>query len=408
LPFLFEEYVLDPFRRELRRAGELVALEPQVFDLIHFLVQERERVVSKDDLIHAIWKDRIVSESTLTSRINAARRAVGDSGEAQRLIRTVTRKGFRFVGEVREEGQDSARAPSRLPAALESPPPNQKVGFCRTPDGINLAVASVGQGAPLVKTANWLNHVEHDWNSPIWAPLFRRLAVRHQLIRYDARGNGLSDWHVADISFEAFERDLEVVVDALDLPRFALFGMSQGAAVAAAYAARFPERVSKLVLYGAYPLGRNQRGSPEQSEVAQAFLTIMRHGWGDPHSAFMQAFSSVYLPGGSAEHVDWFVKMQQVSTSAENAVRIRRACDEINVLELLPSIRTPTLVLHARDDNVVPFEQGRLAATSIPGARFVALESRNHVLLPDEPAWDRLLSEIEAFLTPDEAERGCA
>ena len=392
LLFIFGDYVLDVARRELRRGRALVAVEPQVFDLLVYLVQNRDRVVSKDDLIAAVWGGRIVSESTLTSRINAVRKAVGDSGEEQGVIRTVARKGIRFVGDVRE-----GELPPDLPAAVPAAARSQEVTFCRTAEGINLALATVGAGPALIKVANWLTHIEYDWESPIWSPLLQQLAGHCRLIRYDGRGNGLADRNVDDISFAAFVRDLEAVVDAVPAERPALLGISQGAAVAIAYAVRHPDRISKLILYGGYPLGRNNRG-PAEAEMGQAFLAIMRHGWGDEHSAFMKAFSSVFFPNGSAEQIKWLVDLQRVTTSPENAVRIRTACDDIDVLELLPRVQIPTLVLHCRHDNVAPLEQGRLLARSIPNAKFVTLESDNHVVLAGEPAWPRLVGEIEAFL----------
>ncbi len=345
--FFFEDNVLDPDRRELRRKGALVSVEPQVFDLIVFLIRNRDRVVSKDDLIAGVWDGRIVSDSTLASRINAARRAIDDSGEQQRLIRTAARKGIRFVGVVRE-----GQVPSELPAPVPAAVPNQEVTFCRTAEGINLALASVGGGAPLIKVANWLTHIEYDWESPIWSPLLQHLAQHCRLIRYDGRGNGLADREVTDISFPAFVRDLATVVDAAGAERSALLGISQGAAVA---------RVSKLILYGGYAQGRNKRGSAAEAEMAQAFLAIMRHGWGDEHSAFMKVFSSVFFPNGSPQQIKWLVDLQRITTSPQNAVRIRNACDDID-------------------------------------AKFVTLESDNHVVLAGEPAWPRLIGEIATFL----------
>jgi len=393
LLFFFETNVLDADRRELRCEGELKAIEPQVFDLLLFLIRNRERVVSKDDLIAGVWDGRIVSDSTLASRINAARRAVGDSGEQQRFIHTIARKGFRFVGEVRE-----GHVPADMPAPV-SAKRHQEVRFCRTDDGINLALASGGDGPPLIKAANWLTHIEYDWESPVWSPLLHRLAARCRLIRYDARGTGLSDRAVTDISFSAFVRDLETVVESTGVDRSAFLGISQGAAVAITYAVRHPERVSKLILYGGYAQGRYQRGSAAEAEMARAFIAIMRHGWGDEHSAFMRSFSSLYLPNGSPEQLKWFADLQRITTSAENATRIRNACDDIDVTSLLPQVRVPTLVLHCRHDSIAPLEQGRLLARSIPHARFVTLESDNHVLLSDEPEWPRFIGEIEAFMS---------
>jgi pimeloyl-ACP methyl ester carboxylesterase len=196
----------------------------------------------------------------------------------------------------------------------------------------------------------------------------------------------------------AFARDLETVVDALALERFALLGISQGGAIAISYALRHPERVSKLILFGAFAQGRNKRGSEAEKEMAAAFVSMLRHGWGDEHSAFMQAFASVFIPKGSAEQIKWFADLQRMTTSAENAVRIRKACDDIDITDLLPKLRIPTLVLHCRHDNVAPFDQGRLLASAIPNARFVTLESDNHVVLSGEPAWPRLLEEIRSFL----------
>ena len=401
--FRFGKYALDIDRRELRRDVDLVAIEPQVFDLLVYLIEHRGRVVSKDDLIEAVWGGRIVSDSTLTSRINAARRAIGDDGQEQRLIRTLQRKGVRFVGDVYDgvgtalsSPKDNAHPLQQAPDPL---PATQEVTFCRTTDGFNLAIASVGQGEPLVKAANWLTHVEYDWKSPVWSQLLHRLAERHRLIRYDGRGTGLSDRDVDDISFEAFVRDLASVIEASALKSVALLGISQGAAVAIAYAVRHPERVSKLVLHGAYAEGRNRRGSSAEAEMARAFIAIMQQGWGDEHSAFMRAFSSVYLPGGSPEQIKWFCDLQRFTASAENAIRIRSACDDIDVVDLLPQVKVPTLVFHSRNDSVVPFEQGRLIASAIPGARFVTLESDNHMVLPGEPAWLKLVSEIESFLS---------
>jgi DNA-binding winged helix-turn-helix (wHTH) protein/pimeloyl-ACP methyl ester carboxylesterase len=396
--FAFGDYALDVARRELRRGPDLIAVEPQVFDLLVYLLQNRNRVVTKDDLLDTVWGGRIVSESTLTSRINAARRAVGDSGEQQALIRTVPRKGFRFVGSV-SESADAKQAVSMAPPTPAPPPSlHQQVHFCTAPDGVRIAYADVGRGLPLIKAANWLSHLEYDWQSPVWRHLLHALAANHRLIRYDARGNGLSDWDVADISFEAFVRDLESVVDATGVQRFPLLGMSQGCAVSVAYAVRHPERVSHLVLYGGYARGKRRRGSPRDVEQSDALLTLMRQGWGQENPAFRQIFTSLFIPGGTAEQVQWFNDLQRITTSPENAVRIRQAVDDIDVSELLPQVRAPVLVLHCRSDAVHPFDEGRRLAAGIRGARFVALEGSSHVILAGDSAWPRFIEEISNFL----------
>ncbi len=393
--FQFAEFSIDTDRRELKRGNELIATEPQVFDLLVYLIEHRGRVVSKDDLIEGVWGGRIVSESTLASRINAVRRALGDSGAEQRLIRTVARKGLRFVGELARR-----TTPAEALPPAKSPPTDlrQDVQFCTASDGIRIAYASVGEGLPLVKCANWLNHLEYDWQSPVWSPLLKALAGRYRLIRYDERGNGLSDWEVDDISLEAFVRDLESVADANGLDKFALLGISQGCAVSLAYAVRHPERVSHLVLYGGYARGRRQRGQKHAVEQADALQTLMRQGWGQENPAFRQIFTSLFIPGGTAEQVQWFNDLQRMTTSPENAARIRYVVDTIDVSGLLAEVKVPTLVLHCRDDAVQPFDEGRRIAAGIPGARFVALEGGNHLILEHEPSWSRLLDEIARFL----------
>jgi DNA-binding winged helix-turn-helix (wHTH) protein/pimeloyl-ACP methyl ester carboxylesterase len=397
--FRFLGYVIDTNRREVRLRDEVVHVEPQVFDLLLYLVENRDRVVTKDELFATIWQGRIVSEATLSSRISAARRAIGDAGGKQAFIRTVPRRGFLFRGDRVEIQHPAPPASTASPGPRPNAGKKQKVTFCRTATGLNLAVASVGEGPPLIKTAHWLTHLEYDWQSPFHRPLYEFLSRNYRLVRYDARGTGISDRDVKDISFDGFVSDLETVVDALALERFSLLGMSQGAAVAVAYAARHPERVDSLVIHGGYAQGRMRRGSVADKDQAQAFSTLMRYGWGQEHSAFMQAFSSIYLPQGTPEQVRWFTDLMRISTSAETAVRIRDVCDQIDVVNKLPRIRARTLITHSRYDHVAPFEQGRLLATSIPGAALVALDSVNHTILPDEAAWTTWISEIESFLS---------
>jgi pimeloyl-ACP methyl ester carboxylesterase/DNA-binding winged helix-turn-helix (wHTH) protein len=399
--FLFENHALDADRRELRRGSELVALEPQVFDLLLYLVQNRDRVVGKEDLIASVWHGRVVSDSTLDSRINAARKAIGDSGAQQKLIRTISRKGIRFVGEV-HDGVAPRAGPQEGAVAEGSAAAHalrQEVRFCKTADGVRIAYAEVGEGPPLLKAANWTNHLEFDWKSPVWSEFLRTFALHHRLIRYDSRGNGLSDWEVDEISFEAFVRDLECVVDAAGVERFPLLGVSQGAAISIAYAVRHPERVSHLVIYGGFARGRRKRGSPEELAKSDAVLTLMREGWGQENPAFRQLFTSLFIPGASPEQMQWYNDLQRMTTSPENAVRLRLTVDDIDVSELLPRVQAPTLVLHCRDDAVQPFEEGRQLAAGIKGAHFVALEGRNHLILKTDPGWQRFFEEVNDFLS---------
>jgi pimeloyl-ACP methyl ester carboxylesterase/DNA-binding CsgD family transcriptional regulator len=275
----------------------------------------------------------------------------------------------------------------------------QSVRFCASADGVRLAFAEVGRGAPLVKAANWLTHLEYDWRSPIWAPWVRSLSERYRYLRYDTRGCGLSDRDPADVSLEAWVRDLEAVVDAAKLDRFTLFGMSQGGAIAASYAVRHPERVERLVLLGVFARGRLQR-DPSQARVDEELLhyKIAEMSWGSDNPSFRDFFASGFMPGASREMLQSFAELQRESSSAAFAVRQMQVSAQIDVSDVVREVRCPTLVMHARDDARVPIEEGRRFASLIPGARFVALESRNHVMLPGEPAYDVFLEELEHFV----------
>lgn len=280
----------------------------------------------------------------------------------------------------------------------------QQIRFCTTPDHVRIAYAMHGRGQPLVKAANWMTHLEFDWESPVWNHWLEQLGSGHTLIRYDERGCGLSDWDVADLSLEACVSDLETVVDAAGLDRFALLGISQGGAIAIAYSVRHPERVTELILYGAYARGRLKRDlSAHEREEAEMLLSLIRVGWGSANPAFRHVFSETFVPGGTLEQHAWFDELARISTSPEMAERLERAWYQIDVTELLPKVTVPTLVAHGRDDAMIPFAEGRTLATGIPGARFLPLESENHVLLADEPAWPVFLAGIREFLGSESA-----
>jgi pimeloyl-ACP methyl ester carboxylesterase/DNA-binding CsgD family transcriptional regulator len=272
-----------------------------------------------------------------------------------------------------------------------------EIRFCTAPDGTRLAYTLHGSGPPLVRVATWLTHLDHDRESPVWRHWLERLGAHHRLLRYDERGCGLSDTEVGDPSVETWVGDLQTVVDAAGLERFALLGVSQGAAIAVAYAARYPERVSDLVLYGGFARGRRLRG---QSSQEDALIAAIRAGWTDEESAYRHLFSMLFLPRGTPEQMAWYDQLLRTTTSAETAVRLFRARGGIDVVDVAREVRARTLVIHARDDRLVPAAQGRLLATLIPGARFVTVDSCNHILLADEPAWDTFLAAVDEFLGP--------
>jgi len=273
------------------------------------------------------------------------------------------------------------------------------IHFCKTTDGVTIAYASGGNGHPLIKTPTWLNHVELDIKSPVWQPWIKQFTQRFHLVRYDARGCGLSDRNVASPSLATHRLDLEAVADAVGLRPFALFGGSQGGAIAIDYAARHPEHVSHLILYGAYLRGALKRTtSPQAIEQAHLLLKLVQLGWGQENSAFRQVFSTQFMPDGTLEQLRAFDEIQRQTASPDAAARLVQSFYEIDVSEQAAQVVCPTLVMHSRNDARIPFDEGRQVASAIKGAEFIPLESRNHILLEQHEAWTHFWEEISAFM----------
>jgi DNA-binding winged helix-turn-helix (wHTH) protein/pimeloyl-ACP methyl ester carboxylesterase len=392
---------LEPKEHRLVRAGRSIPLTGKALDTLCALVERHGTLVPKQELMNAVWPGTTVEENNLDRNISALRKVLGEKTTGRQYIETVPRVGYRFVAQVKQV-EPSGSVP--LPSALPAPTPSkraaspQHIGFCTARDGVRIAYATAGAGPPLVKAANWLNHLEFEWESPVWSHWVGELVQHHTLVRYDERGCGLSDWEVKDISFDAWLRDLETVVDKLALDRFALLGLSQGASIAIAYAVKHPEKVSHLVLYGSYARGWAKRGSQDQIESKQALNTLIRLGWGQDHPAFRQMWTALYIPDGTLEQTQWFNDLQRISASPENAYRFSGAFGDIEVVDLLPRVQIPTIVFHCDQDAAVPFQEGRLVAADIAGAKFVPLASRNHVLLGNEPAWSVFVRELGRFL----------
>ncbi len=274
----------------------------------------------------------------------------------------------------------------------------QRVRFCSSADGTQIAWASVGEGQPVLKAPNWLNHIEYEWDAPFWAPFLVEFARHNRLVRFDQRGNGLSDWEVERISVEAMTEDMEAVVEAAGLDRFALFGISQGAAFSVRYAVAHPEQVTCLVLYGGYMRGRQRRDDPEMDRLYRTSTVMIREGWGSTNPVYRHFFTTGYIPDAKPEVQDSFDELQRVSGSPENVARIWEMNGALDTTAIARQVRVPTLVLHNRDDRMVPIAEGRLTARLIPGAQFVELPGANHVALEGDPCFDRFFEEVRAFL----------
>ena len=390
--YQFGPFHLDVRERRLSRDGEVIPLRLKVFDTLLALVRNAGRLVTKEELLDTVWPETTVEENNLNHNVSVLRKALGEKATGQQYIETVPRVGYRFAAPVDADVIQPA-ASAGVTARTR-----QEIRYCTTSDGVRLAYATSGHGPPLVKASNWLTHLDYEWGSPIWRHWYAALSRHHRLVRYDERGNGMSQRDVDDVSFDTWVRDLETVVDAAGLDRFPLLGISRGAPIAIAYAVKHPERVTQLVLYGAFAVGLKHVGTPEALEARHALASLLRLGWGLNNPAFCKTFTCRFIPEATPEHEQWFDQLQRVSTSPDNAARLMERDDDIDVRPLLSQVKTPTLVIHCDRDQAVPPERGRLLAAEIPGARYVSLPSANHLMLEEEPAWSQFLDELGLFL----------
>lgn len=395
-------YTFGPFRLEVRerrllRDGQVVPLRAKPFDTLALLAENPGRLLTKRESMHSLWPDTAVEENNLNHNVSILRRVLGESATGQSYIETVPRIGYRFVADVVDPDSPRRVLPPASPTGPERSL-RQEIRFCVAPDGVRIAYSTTGDGPPLVKAANFLNHLEFEWESPAWRHWIHEVSRRHTFVRYDESGCGLSDWQVPTLAFESWVHDLETVVDRLQLERFDLLGISQGGAVAAAYAARHPERVQRLVVCGGFARGWQYQGDEQRVEAHTALIKLMRLGWGQNSASFRQIFTALFLPEAGAEEMEWFSELQRISSTPENAARLMEEFRAFDVRSELAHIQAPALVFHSERDDIVPFNEGRLIAAGIPRATFVPLASRNHLLLAHEPAWGVLLREIAAFL----------
>ncbi len=390
--YRFANCTLDTSRHALTRDGAPVHVEPQVFALLEFLAERGGELVTRDEIVDRVWNGRIVSEAAISARIKSARVAVGDSGQTQSVIRTVTRRGLQMSADVLRDGE----APAKPGPAVPNEKPTVRMATSR--DGSGIAWSARGEGPPVVRAGHWITHLELDLASMIWRPWIDRMGAGRRLIRYDLRGTGLSERQCGPLSFEAFVDDLEAVVDAAGLDRFSLIGTSQSTAVSLEFAARYPERVDRIFSFGGFIQGAKVRDKALGHSMTDALSNMIMQGWGDPGSGFMTAFGSLFIPSASREQIDCFAEMQIQSATAEQAVAIREVNAAYDLVDRLADVKVPVCLVHARGDALHPFSQGQLMARCLPDAELHSVDSNNHILLPDEPAFAEMMDIYDSFL----------
>lgn len=391
--YSFCDNKLDLKRHALLRGGENIPVEPQVFDILHVLAENAGSLVTKDRLIEAVWEGRIVSEATISARINAARTAVGDNGRDQRIIRTVPRRGFEMVAEVsiKEDAGPVTRPEWR-----------QTIRYAASADGTSIAWSSAGEGAPVLYAWHHLSHLEKDWNSGLLHRGLTALAEKHRLIRYDVRGAGLSDPIKREDSLEQHVDDMIAVSDAAGLDRFPIVATLQAAAVAIRLAARWPDRVSRLVLHNGYARGRATRENAPVDSANDPFIALLKSGgWGDPDNGFMRAWATMVLPTMSFDETTELIQLIAHACSTEDALLQRNLIDNLNVMDDLAKVRAPTLVIHTQMCTIHPAAEGRRVAAGIPDAEFLEVDSSNSFPISSDPAFGRIFDATLEFLDRD-------
>jgi DNA-binding winged helix-turn-helix (wHTH) protein/pimeloyl-ACP methyl ester carboxylesterase len=429
--FVFGDFRLFAQRRELLLRGVPLQLGSRAFDLLLGLVRRHGQLATKDELMAEAWPDTVVEDNNLKVQISAIRKVLREEPGGASWLLTIPGRGYRFVGPVEREARAAptgkaslAQSPVETSSAMRVPPQpakleavetatasspgpqpvpmaarDQRIAFCRTADGVNLAVARIGRGMPLVCTPTWGTHLEYDWQNPIRARLWEFLANRFELIRYDGRGFGLSDRNVTEISLATLARDLETIVDALGLRRYALFCVSTGCPAAIVHAASYPERVTKMVIHDGLVQGVNTWWPAEAIRLVYGYAAIVGRQWGSVALGLIRSTVAESVPSLSPEQVEWCANLLPMTTSPENALRYFSVFTDFDVADWLPKVRAPTLVLHCQHCRAARLQEALRISTSIPKARLVSLESDNLIPLRGEPAWPAFLGAIETFLS---------
>jgi len=390
--YRFSNYLLDVDERRLLRDNEEIRLRGKLFDTLRMLVENAGKLVRKDAFMESVWPDSVVEDNNLDYCISQLRKMLNPA----KYIETVPRYGYRFVAEVTTP-KVNASSVQQERTAQSADAPDQQIHFFTTSDGVRIAYNIAGRGPVVVRTIHWLNNLDFEWKTPMRRQWLSNIMQHNTLLRYDQRGSGLSDWNVNDFSFERTVRDFEELVDAAGLEQFAIFGGCQGAAVGIAYAVRHPERVTKMIINGTFANGWPAPG-PGAREHLEAMLTLIRSGWGRDNPAFRQLWTTLFMPDADSVATVWLNELQRISLSPENAARMMAEFPNIRILDMLPKISCPTLVLHSREDGAVPLQEGKLIAARIRNARFVELPSRSHMVAPGDGAWELFVQEFSTFM----------
>lgn len=383
--YAFADCILDVDQHLLLKGEAPVSVEPQVFDLLHLLLRNAGRLVSQEEIVGEVWNGRIVSESTISARIAAARRAVGDDGKSQRIIRTIPRRGLKWVCEVTPDAVDPA--PDRRAA--------QRIRYTRTPQGQSLAYAVTGSGPFVVRGGYNTTDLEAEWNTPSERAMFDSVSAQFSLLRFDPVGFGRSDREISEVSFDEMAENLKSAADAAGFDRFSLYAESGGALAAIRFAAKYPKRVRKLAILGGYAEGRGRR-TPESNSDALRSMAV--EGWTAQEASYVSAMMLSYFPEGPLEAVHDMARNLLISSTEANILKIRDAIHRDTVVPLLPKIQCPTLILHARHDAVHPLSEAQKLAAGIPDSELVVLETANTIPLPGNAVWEEFRQTLLDFL----------
>ena len=392
--YKFGEFQLDQNRHELRRGDQTIAIEPQVYDLIHLIVSKQGELVTRDEMIEVVWGGRIVSESAISARIASARKALGDDGKAQRIIQTVSRRGLRLNMPVAVAGEADASGSEPVIEAKKPP-----VRFARADDGTQIAYMDAGQGRAVFLVSHFPSNIEAEWSNDLDGRTLQELASHHRLILMDFRDSGQTDGPFPEDPWSTIAADMKAVLDHLEIEKTDLYGQSSGAASALIFAHTYPERVGKIILQGGYAQGRMARLG--KGAGTETISLMVQEGWDTPGSSFISSYLSAYVPDATPAQIDALAEIVQSSATVETALKMRDLGNRLDILHLLPDIPHPTLVIHSRGETVHPPSEAKKLAKNLPNASLAIFDSRNHYILQTEECWPEFIDTVLTFLASD-------